>query len=485
MTPISSDSIADLIRRRSAEQGAQAFLEDARSERSVSYHELATRAAGWSAELDAAGVAPEASVLLDIDDPIELAVAHLAVLASGRCSVPVDPAAPAGDLTRTLAAIEPSLVLTDRPERHAEHGRAVVATGSIPAAAAPLRSGGRVRLRTSGSTGAPKVVELTEPQLLHVARAVARHNELTPADRGYCPLPLFHVNAEVVGLLATLVAGGTLVLDRRFRRTGFWDLLREREITWVNAVPAIWSILALEPDPPRLPRLRLVRSASAALPPSVRVRIERMLLVPLVESYGMTEAASQITATPLYEPVRAGSAGRPVAAELQVRRPAGTLAPIGEIGRVWIRGPGIVTGYVDGRAADRFDEHGWLDTGDLAHVDADGFVYLAGRADDVINRGGEMVYPREIEEVLLADAQVRDVIVVGRPEAILGEVPVAYVLPRGDVDEAALIQRLQDRCVQELSRFKRPAAFHLVADLPRAATGKIRRHEVRALALHG
>jgi acyl-CoA synthetase (AMP-forming)/AMP-acid ligase II len=340
-----------------------------------------------------------------------------------------------------------------------------------------------VALLTSGSTGEPKAVELDERRLLHVAEAVAAHNELSEGDRGYNPLPLFHVNAQVVGLLATLVAGATLVLDRRFHRRDFWELLAERSVTWVNAVPAILTILASQPVPTARAGLRFVRSASAALPGSVRERIRAKLGVPLVESYGMTEAASQITATALHESAPPGSVGRPVRVELQVRTPDLASAPTGQIGRVWIRGPGVIGGYVGGRAADRFDADGWLDTGDVGHLDADGYLYLAGRADDVINRGGEMVYPREVEEVLQSDADVHDAVVIGRDDDVLGSVPVAYVMPAAPLSTMQagerLVERLTARCTEQLSRFKRPVAIYLVEDFPRAATGKVRRALMR------
>jgi acyl-CoA synthetase (AMP-forming)/AMP-acid ligase II len=172
--------------------------------------------------------------------------------------------------------------------------------------------------------------------------------------------------------------------------------------------------------------------------------------------------------------------------DLEIRTASGARAPTGEIGRVWIRGPGVISSYVDGRTSERFDEDGWLDTGDVGSLDADGYLYLAGRADDVINRGGELVYPREIEEVLLSEPDVLDAVVVGRADDILGAVPAAYVIPRPsprtEEDNAELLARLERRCHEQLSRFKRPAYLILVDELPRAATGKIRRHRVAAEA---
>jgi acyl-CoA synthetase (AMP-forming)/AMP-acid ligase II len=191
----------------------------------------------------------------------------------------------------------------------------------------------------------------------------------------------------------------------------------------------------------------------------------------------MTEAASQITATALPpESSPTGSVGRPLGVDLQLRTADGDLVTDGGVGRIWLRGPGVITGYVDGRAADRFDADGWLDTGDLGQLDADGNLTHIGRADDVINRGGELVHPREIEEVLLADDRVTDAVVLGRPDDVLGEVPVAYVVTTAEPDE--LRPDLLARCESELSRYKRPVELIFVGDLPRAATGKIRRGEV-------
>jgi acyl-CoA synthetase (AMP-forming)/AMP-acid ligase II len=339
-----------------------------------------------------------------------------------------------------------------------------------------------VLLLTSGSTGAPKAVELTEDRLLHVARAVARHNRLTAADRGFSPLPLCHINAEVVALLATLTAGAGLVLDRRFHRHGFWDALAEHDVTWVNLVPAILTILAEYPVPVRPRRLRFIRSASAPLPVAVRRRIEVLAGVPVVESYGMTEAGSQITATPLDGTAPAGSCGKPVGAEVEVRDSNGRQVPPGTTGQIWIRGAGVIDAYDRGRAAERFDTGGWLDTRDRGHLDGDGFLFVAGRCDDVINRGGEMLYPGEIEEVLVDDPGVQEAVVVGRPDPVLGQVPVAYVIPARDhataVGRHELLATLSARCSAQLSRYKVPEAIHVVEELPRAASGKIQRHAV-------
>jgi oxalate---CoA ligase len=508
--------LARLVATRAQQHGERSFLEDARGGRALTYARLAELVRQRAAELDAAAIPYGARVLIDIENPVPFCAAYLGVIAAGRCAVPVDPLAPVAELARTVNLARPEVMIGDRAHRVTCSGvpplRPVSPddkTGAAARRARKLHRGrsprsepapcsepaprsepapypqrpGSVLLLTSGSTGTPKAVELTEDRLLHVARAVARHHQLTPADRGFSPLPLFHINAQVVALLASLQAGAALLVDRRFRRHGFWEKLAERGVTWINAVPAILTILAGYPVPVRPPGLRFVRSASAPLPMAVRHRIESRTSVPVVESYGMTEAASQITATPLDGSAPPGSCGRPAGAEAEVRDSGGRPLPAGTTGQIWIRGAGVIDGYADGRVPERFDGGGWLNTGDLGYVDGAGFLFLTGRSDDVINRGGELLYPREIEEVLMADSAVRDAVVVGRPDPILGQVPVAYVIPAQGPETAAGLQHLLDvlaaRCSAELSRFKRPEAIYVVDDLPRAATGKIQRFRLR------
>jgi acyl-CoA synthetase (AMP-forming)/AMP-acid ligase II len=330
-------------------------------------------------------------------------------------------------------------------------------------------------MASSGTTGRRKVIPLTEAQLLHTARAIVDHHRLTADDRGYCPLPLFHINALVVGVLSTLVAGSSLVLDRRFSRRAFWSTAAANHVTWVNAVPAIIAILATAPppDPESARRIRFVRSASAPLAPAVRARFEAHTGIGVLETYGMTEAASQITANPI-DPAarRAGSVGRPVGVQLRIVGDDGTLRPPGRVGEVEIRGSGVAT----------VSEDAWLPTADLGRLDADGFLYLAGRADDVINRGGEKIYPGDVEAVLLADPRVAAAAVVGQAHPVFGDEPVAFVVPAAGataVDRPRLARELGLRCRSTLSRFKVPAQITVVDALPAGPTGKVRRRDVR------
>jgi len=469
--------LAGVLRAGAARPDA-GWLEAARSDRTVSRAEAAAVAAAWQ-EAPVGGRA----VGLLAADPLDLATLFVALVAAGATVVPLDPAAPAPAQRELLDRAGASAVVSTSPAA-GDLGRPVHRLGA-ELAPPPLEGSrsaaqGGVLLFSSGSTGPRKAVRLREDQLLHVARAVAAHHGLTSDDRGLNPLPLFHVNAEVVAVLGSLVSGGVLVLDDRFHRTGFADLVRARRITWINAVPAILSILAAEPGEEPLPaRVRFVRSASAPLPVPVLERFERRWAVGVLETYGMTEAASQITANPVDGPRKPGSVGLPVGVELRV-------APDGE---VWIRGPGVIRAYADGAGAERFDADGWLDTGDVGRLDADGYLYLSGRGGDAINRGGEKIFPREIEEVLRRHPGVRDAVVVPRADPVLGEVPIAVVVPQSSEDgdggddgsdaEAALAADVRALAERDLARALRPAEVLVRRELPLGPTGKVSRPALR------
>jgi oxalate---CoA ligase len=487
--------IAEWIGQSGGRQEGAPYLEDAAGTGTLSYAGLRRLTRAWADSLDRAGVPPGARVAVRLPDPLGYATALLSILGAGRVVVPLDPAAPAAEISRVLAVARPVAAVCDpgpglprglavlrppdpRDAPHGPHGR------GGPGGRA---STGGIFLCTSGTTGTPKGILLREDQLGHVAACVAGHHRLTPADRGYCCLPLFHVNAEVVGLLATLAAGACLVLDRKFSRRGFWALIEKRRITWINAVPAIITVLAMDPPVGRpAGRVRFVRSASAPLPPSALRRFEEAFGVPVVETYGMTEAASMITANPLDGPRKAGSVGLPVGTEVRVvQLAAGRYLPCRDVtvGRVQIRGPGVISEYAEGTTTGAIDPEGWLDTGDLGHLDAGGYLFLAGRSDDVINRGGEKIYPREIEDFLVAQPGVRSAAVVGAHDEVLGERPVAYVVPARSCPPGELEDVLREACETAFPRPKRPSGFRLVQELPLGPTGKVSRRRLRQLAV--
>ncbi|HEY3943091.1 MAG TPA: AMP-binding protein [Acidimicrobiales bacterium] len=523
--------IGELVRTRAASaSGRCSYLEHARRDAGLRFVDLQVAVEAWAGWLRGSGVAGGARVGLLLGDPLEFAVAFVSLLAAGRWVAPLDPVAPPDAVAVGVGRLAPDLVVADRPrpaglggrwvelDRHSfVPGRGFAPRSSSddvapraaqgPGRPVPVGDGagggaGGVVLTSSGTTGDPKVVPLGEAQLVHTAASVAVHHRLSPADRGFNPLPLFHVNAEVVGLLAALVAGAGVVLDDRFHRTGFWSLMERRRITWINAVPAIIARLApLGPDE-RVPAgIRFVRSASAPLAPGTLARFEAATGLRVVETYGMTEAASQITANPLDGVRKPGSVGLPVGIDLRVvpdhrAVPDEVRVRHPGAGMVEIRGASVRAEPGDpeprsGRAGHRRagsdpdgapgPDGGWLSTGDVGYLDDDGYLFLVGRHGDVINRGGEKIAPREAEELLLEDPAVRSAAVVGRPDAELGQVPVAYVVLHGvtgppDAPKAARdVERLAESLRSRFARARRPEAIHVLVSLPATPTGKVRR----------
>src|ERR1700722_16209975 len=470
------------IEEAAARHGDHVYLADARRKATLTYAGLLAVVRETERCLDEAGLPRGARVNVRLADPLGYATALVALIAAGRVVVPLDPGAPDSDVARVIGVARPAGMVTGgaAPLDGAMAAGDDAATPSFGVTAfdlSPLASGadgGGILLCPSGTRGTPKGILLREEQLAHVASSVVDWHRLRPDDRGYCSLPLFHVNAEVVGLLATLRAGAYLAVDRKFSRRGFWDLISAERITWINAVPAIISILSADPPAEPPARLRFVRSASAPLPLASLQRFESALGVPVIETYGMTEAASMITANPLDGPRKPGSAGCPASAQVRIGLPGGP-ARAGDIGRVQIRGAGVITGYASGGRPGAIDDEGWLDTGDLGYLDADGYLYLVGRSDDVINRGGEKIYPREIEEVLLAQPGVRSAAVVGQTDEVLGERPVAYVVPEGGAVADEIEELLRAACALRLPRHKQPSEFWLVDEMPLGPTGKISR----------
>jgi acyl-CoA synthetase (AMP-forming)/AMP-acid ligase II len=254
-------------------------------------------------------------------------------------------------------------------------------------------------------------------------------------------------------------------------------------------VPAVLATLAATPPPPEAlaARIRFARSASAPLPVVTERAFAEATGVTILQTYGMTEAAGQITANPIDAAARhEGSVGLPVGIGLRVLGPDGSPVAAGEMGMVALRGRQVAATYLYGDGGHEStrparDERGWLHTGDLGTVDAEGFVHLAGRADDVINRGGEKVFPQEVENVLLGHPAVRSAAVVAAPHQRLGEVPVALVTAdfADTADEAALIAALHELCERRLARWKWPNRIEVAAALPTGPTGKVLRRRVR------
>jgi acyl-CoA synthetase (AMP-forming)/AMP-acid ligase II/acyl carrier protein len=358
------------------------------------------------------------------------------------------------------------------------HLRASESEGD-PEARRPAPEDVALLLHTSGTTARPKLVPLTHANLTTSAAHVARALALTPDDRCLNVMPLFHIHGLVAALLATLVSGASVVCTPGFFAPLFFDWMSEYAPTWYTAVPTMHqSILArARADPSAVARtsLRLVRSSSASLPPTVMAQLEHVLGAPVVEAYGMTEAAHQIASNPLPPAVRKpGSVGLPAGPQIAIVDGAGRHLPAGERGEIALRGENVTAGYInDAEANRRAHIEGWLRTGDEGYQDADGYLFITGRLKEQINRGGQKISPREVDEALLAHPGIAQAVTFAIEHPMLGEeVGAAIVLREGVVLEPAHIREF---AAARLAFYKVPSRLVIVEEIPKGATGKVQR----------
>ena len=336
-------------------------------------------------------------------------------------------------------------------------------------------------LHTSGTTSRPKRVPLSHANLLTSARNVAETYQLTANDVSLCVMPLFHVHGLVASTLATLFTGGTVVVPPKFNPLSFWSIVRDHRATWYSAVPTIHQVLlsrAKAARPAGAEQLRFIRSCSAALAPQTMADIEERFGVPILEAYGMTEAAHQMASNPLPPADRkAGSVGRGTAVEIGILDKAGAQMPAGKVGEVSIKGANVFVGY-EGNAeanAESFS-NGWFRTGDQGYLDSKGYLMLVGRIKELINRGGEKISPREIDDTLLTHPAVAEAVCFGIAHRVYGEEVAAAVVLKAAASESDLIAH----CRASLADFKCPTTIYIIDSIPRTATGKIQRRNVAA-----
>jgi acyl-CoA synthetase (AMP-forming)/AMP-acid ligase II len=340
-------------------------------------------------------------------------------------------------------------------------------------------------LHTSGSTGRPKRVPLLHINLAVSARNVANTYTLSPNDVSLCVMPLFHIHGLVASTLGTLISGGTVVVPAKFNPLAFWRIVQEFGVTWYSAVPTIHQLLLTRAGNKERPAgagsLRFIRSASTPLSPEIMHKMEGAFGVPILEAYGMTEAAHQMASNPLPPGARKpGSVGVPAGIRISIVDSGGNHLSAEQKGEVVILGPNVFKGYENNPEANASSfVNGWFRTGDEGFLDFDGYLHLTGRLKDMINRAGEKISPHEIDRVLLSHPAIAEAVTFGFSHPTWGEEVAAAVVLREPETESALLKY----CHLKLAEFKCPKKLYILENIPLTATGKIRRQAVASAIL--
>lgn len=490
-------TVASLVQAQAAARPEACYFIAADSGRTLSYGELAGSCARVRAFLAAKGLAPGAHVSLVMPNGIATIRILLGAMSGGYVVNPVnllsgpepmryviehsdcsmvfvspDRAAAVRELVaRIERPIEVVEVDPDAPALPGEPAQGLAAGDVAPDSLALL-------MYTSGTTGTPKGVMLTHDNVASNARIISQEHRLGPADRVTAILPLFHINAFAVTMLAPLAHGGSLVMPPKFSASQFWEMAARHRCTWINMVPTIVSYLLEGPTPAResLAAIRFCRSASAPLPPEHLLAFQRKFGIGVIETMGLTETVAPAFSNP-YEPDRrrVGAVGRPSGCEARIVDDNGREVPDGTPGELVIRGPQVTPGYYKNPKATEgaFFPDRWFRSGDVGVRDADGFFFITGRIKELIIKGGENIAPREIDEVLLRHPAVLDAAAVGIPDKHYGQEVVACVIRREGQECTA--EDLREFCAVHLGRFKSPRSIHFVEELPRGPSGKVQR----------
>ena len=469
----------------------------------LTYKNLEQEAQEYATQFNALGLVQGDTISFMIGNGKTALVLFLSALYTGLIISPLNPAAGPEQIAYVLqhsdtkvvfiSAASKSLVLSlgDKlPKQiqfidaHEDHGPSWTATFASAIKLPPITGQSDALLMyTSGTTGQPKGVVLTHENLIAGGMNTAVAHELTDVDRGLCVLPLCHINAQCVSVMACLVSGSSLVLPHGFSTSRFWTWVVESGCSWFSVVPTIISYLMHQDSQGQLERLKLAptkvrfgRSASAALPPALHSGFEQKFGVPIVETMGLTETSAQILSNPL-PPLKNkyGSPGVAFGTQIKVINRSGQEVTRGVEGELLVKGKCVMRCYFKNPKVteETIDADGWLHTGDLAIMEKDDFCFITGRIKELIIKGGENIAPREIDDVLYTHPAVMEAAAIGIEDLHYGqEVVACVVLAKGKATtEAELIAF----CESKLGQVKTPKQIYFLHDLPKGPSGKVQR----------
>ncbi|KAF8545086.1 hypothetical protein BDD12DRAFT_722391 [Trichophaea hybrida] len=479
----------------------------------ISYAHLHNLIGNFQRRLASFGISAHSAVSIALPNNLEFIVSFLAVAAQRSIAAPLNPAYKQAefefyidDIKSVLVIVPRGAVRADAPavRAAAKFGAGVAEVwwdaakrevevefvvqgklkGNVDVVTAQAEDVALV-LHTSGTTGRPKAVPLTHRNLTRTMENITNTYQLTPKDRTYLVMPLFHVHGLLAGFLAPLASGGTVIVPPKFSASTFWKDFTTHQANWYTAVPTIHQILLKSPLPNPIPNIRFIRSCSSPLSPTTFHALEKALHAPVLEAYAMTEAAHQMTSNPLPPAKRKpGTVGIGQGVGVAILDDDGNELPQGHEGEISVRGDNVTKGYINNPSANAssFTKSGFFRTGDQGKKDEDGYVIITGRIKELINRGGEKISPIEVDNAISSHPKVAEAVSFAVDSELYGqEVAAAVVVKEG---QTVGVEELKTFVSEKLSRFKVPTKWFFTEHMPKTATGKIQRRIVAETMLN-
>ena len=514
-------SIPELLEQRVAERRDHSFLFSEADGRQFTYAQFETAVDRAASMLAADGIGKGDAVSLLMPNSAEYIIAYFACWKLGALAGPVNSLLKEHEIEFVMNNSEAKAILvhSEFRERIEKFCRAlrnlrVVITFDDEASAAreftascqkPDREGGRLSqealadaratdtpeiasdddaiiIYTSGTTGKPKGCLLTHGNVIANARQISQWLNFTENDRLLSIMPLFHMNAVSVTTMSALYAGGSTVISPKFSASKFWNIISDYQITSFGSVATMLSML-LKTYPDGVPaglktdQLRFAMCGSAPVPAEVMNKFEETFNCPVIEGYGLSESTCRSTFNPPDELRRPGSCGLPIGNEMKVVDDDDNEVPDGQLGEIVLRGENILKGYFkDPVATERAFQGGWFHTGDIGYRDPESYFYIVDRKSDMIIRGGENIYPREIDEVLYGHPAVAAAATIGIPDPLYGEEVTAFIVLKDGRKISA--EDLINFCRERLADYKCPKSIHFVNEIPKGPTGKLLKREL-------
>lgn len=486
-------NIPELLQQHAAVAPEKTFLISEADKRQFSYREFESAVARTAGMLAAKGIGKGDVVSLLLPNSVEYVIAYFACWQLGALAGPVNGHLKQQEIEYVVSNSEAKLMLVNTEflrkveksrvpvvvfddERKASHGFEEKKADQID------EEDEAIIIYTSGTTGKPKGCLLTHCNVIANARQISEWLGFDEEDRLLTIMPLFHMNAVSVTTMSALYAGASTVVSQKFSASRFWNIISDYQITSFGSVATMLSML-LSTYPDGVPaglktdQLRFAMCGSAPVPAEVLRRFEEKFNCLVVEGYGLSESTCRSTFNPPDERRRPGSCGLPIGNEMRVVDEDDRDVPDGQLGEIVLRGDNILKGYFKNEAATATAfRNGWFHTNDIGYRDADGFYYIVDRKSDMIIRGGENIYPREIDEVLYQHPQIAAAAVIGVPDELYGEEVAAVIVLKPD--EQLSEQDVIEFCKARLADYKCPKTVRFIPDIPKGPTGKLLKREL-------